>query len=197
MESNKLPIDFKYLIDLLSDDYDTECDNESDTSKETDMKKDCDYTDKMSFAGILDTLEVPDTPYNFPYEDYEIVGDTAEIERVINTCGFVNLDVADIVSTLSKEWGNYVTVGSAEGEGCIANALKDAIGKLPIEIKNTSNILFNIWMPMNLQSPMTEMKSMIDIINPLPSDINICWGCALDELLEGQQAKVTLIAASK
>lgn len=38
---------------------------------------------------------------------------------------------------------------------------------------------------------------MIDIINPLSSDIDICWGCAHDVSLEGQQAKVTLIAASK
>lgn len=152
---------------------------------------------KMNFAELLDTLEIPDTSYTFPYKDYEIVGDTAEIDRIINTCGFINLDVSDIVSTLSKESVNYVTVGSADDEGCIANALKVAIGKLPIEIGNVSKLLFNIWMPKNMPTPMTEMQSMIDIINPLSSDIDICWGCAHDESLEGQQAKVTLIAASK
>lgn len=151
----------------------------------------------MSFAELLDTLEVPDTPYKFPYKDYEIVGDTVEIDRVINTCGNINIDVADIESTLSKDAVNYVTIGSADGEGCIANALKGAIGKLPIEIGNTSKILFNIWMSKNMQSPMTEMKSMTDFIKSMPSDINICWGCAYDESLEVQQAKVSLIAASK
>ena len=161
------------------------------------MKTDLNKKDKTSFAKLIDSLGALDAPYIFPYEDYQIVGDTAEIDRIINTCGFINLGVSDIVSTLSKESVNYVTVGSADDEGCIANALKVAIGKLPIEIGNVSKLLFNIWMPKNMPTPMTEMQSMIDIINPLSYDIDICWGCAHDESLDGQQVKVTLIAASK
>lgn len=197
MKTNKLRIDYKYLFYLLSDDDDDECDDESNISKEIVMKDDNNKKVKVSFAEFPDVLEDIDTPYKFPYEDYEIVGDTTEIGWVINTDGFINLDVADIVSTLSKESVNYVTVGSADGEGCIANALKDAVSKLPIEIGNVSKLLFNIWMPKNMPSPMAEMQSMIDIINPLSSDIDICWGCAFDESLDGQQVKVTLIAASK
>lgn len=151
----------------------------------------------VDFTDLLDTYEFIEKPYRFPYENYMIIGDTAEIDKIISTCGFINIDIVDIESTLSKDEVNYVTIGSADGEGCIANALKGAIGKLPIEIGNTSKILFNIWMPKNMQSPMTEMKSMTDFIKSMPSDINICWGCAYDESLEVQQAKVSLIAASK
>lgn len=187
---------FSRLLDLLKSDN-LDKDDDYNFTKDTVMKNDRNKKGNMSFAELLDTLEVPETPYKFPYKDYEIVGDTVEIDRVINTCGNINIDVADIESTLSKDAVNYVTIGSADGEGCIANALKGAIGKLPIEIGNTSKILFNIWMSKNMQSPMTEMKSITDFIKSMPSDINICWGCAYDESLEVQQAKVSLIAASK
>lgn len=99
-----------------------------------------------------------DSPYKFPYEDYEIIGDAAEIDRIINTSGFININTMDIESTLSKESANYVTVGAADDEGCIANALKVAIGKLPIEIGNVSKLLFNLWMPKNMSTPMTEIN---------------------------------------
>lgn len=248
----------------------------------------------MSFAELLDTLEVPDTPYNFPYENYQIVGcnpsskkerlwiecvrligneigcvnlydyfinacqfldfndnavtvgvpsmryaneierkfldtvssaikctfgenatlyyetdihknnelfstefATIEIDRIINTCGFINLDVSDIVSTLSKKSVNYVTVGSAYGEGCIANALADAIDKLPIEMDCISKMLFQIWMPKDMPSPLNEMRIMTDSISSLSAYIDIIWGCAYDESLKEQHAKITLIAASK
>lgn len=151
----------------------------------------------MSFAELLDTLEVPEAPYEFPYEDYQIIGDTTEIDKIINTFSYVNLDVTDIISTLSKETVNYVTVGTADGYGSIANALKSAIDKLPIEIGNISSLLFNIWIPENFQSPMTEMELLSGFIKSMPSNMAICWGLSYDESLCEEQAKVTLIAVSK
>lgn len=151
----------------------------------------------VDFTDLLDTYEFIEKPYRFPYENYMIIGDTAEIDKIISTCGIINIDIVDIESTLSKDAVNYVTIGSADGEGCIANALKVAIGKLPIEIGNTSKILFNIWMPKNMPSIMNEKKIMTDYISSLSAYIDIIWGCAYDESLNGQQTKITLIAASK
>lgn len=248
----------------------------------------------MSFAELFDTLDVPYTPYKFPYENYQIVGcnpsskkerlwiecvrligneigcvnlydyfinacqfldfndnavnvgvpsmwyaneierkflnaissaikctfgknvtlyyevgihennelfstefATLEIDRIINTCGFINVNIVDIESTLSKDAVNYVTIGSADGEGCIANALTDAIDKLPIEMDRISKMLFQIWMPKDMPSPLNEMRIMTDSISSLSAYIDIIWGCAYDESLKEQHAKITLIAASK
>lgn len=54
-------------------------------------------------------------PYKFPYEEYRIIGDTVEIDKVINTCGFINIEVDDVRTALSKEKVNYVSTGVAEG----------------------------------------------------------------------------------
>ncbi len=136
--------------------------------------------------------------YKFPSEEYKIVGDISEIEKIINTCGFMNIDVSDLTSTLSKESINYVTVGYAEGPGFIANAFKDAWDKLPVENGGITDLLINIWVPKNTQSLWKEIGLMVDSFNLLPDDIDgIFWGCAWDESLNGHQAKVSLIAASK
>lgn len=137
-------------------------------------------------------------PYKFPYNDYKIIGDTAEIDKIINTCGYINIDVGDIEKTLSCETTNYVITGGAEGVGCIANALKDAVSKLPIAIDRIANLLFNIWVSKTMDSPLKELNSMTEFIRELPGDFNCFWGVAYDdESLNGQQAKITLIAASK
>ncbi|GFI38450.1 MULTISPECIES: hypothetical protein [Bacteroidales] len=148
---------------------------------------------------LLDSLAVEeaiqnDESYKFPYGNYKIIGDTGEIDRIINTCGVINVDIIDITSTLSTEADNYVAVGYAEGEGCIANAFKDAVGKLPAGMESISKMLSNIWISKGVEQQGNEMSALTDLIKCMSPDIDICWGFAWDESLEGQQAKATLIA---
>lgn len=187
---------FSRLLDFLKSDN-PDKDDDSNFTKDTVMEKDSNKKDNMSFAELLDTLEVSDTLYKFPYDNYKIIGDAAEIDKIITTCGFINLSVDDITSTLSSDTLNYVAVGTACGKGCIANALADAIDKLPIEMDCISKMLFQIWIPKDMPSPMNEMKIMTDSISSLSAYIDIIWGSAHDESLNGQQAKITLIATSK
>ena len=142
---------------------------------------------------------VADSPceYKFPYEDYIIIGDTTEIDKMYRIQGHINLDLADFLSTLSKDTSNYVSTGRADGQDCIVNALADALHNLPIEIDAISKLLFNVCTPKDMQSPMQEMKSMADFINVLSKDIDVIWGYAFDESMDGRQARVSLIAASK
>ena len=149
------------------------------------------------FKVLLDSLEPLKEQYKFPYEKYKIEGDTPEVDKIINTCGFINLGVSDITSTLSADTLNFITVGTACGKGCIANAIADAVDKLPIEMSCISKMLFQIWLPKDLPSPLNEMKIMTDSISSLSAYIDIIWGCAYDESLDAQQVRVTLIAASK
>lgn len=179
----------------------------SNFTKDTVMEKDDDKN--VSFTELLNTIEEHDTTnrfryedykiiYIFPYENYKIIGDTAEIDKIINAEGYINIDVRDIEKTLSNETTNYVITGSAEGTWCIVNALKDAISKLPIAIDRIADLLFNIWMPKTMDSPLKELNSMTDFIGELSGDFDCFWGVAYDdESLNGQQAKITLIAASK
>lgn len=160
------------------------------------MNEDKNKMEEMSFAELLDTLELPE-PYRFPCENYKIVGDIGEIDRVINTCGYINIDVRDIEETLSNETINYVSTGSAEGPECVANALKDAVSNLPIPFESISNVLLNVWTPEPNENTQCFLKEIIGFANKLPVDMGVFWGAAFDKSLKHQQAKVTLIAASR
>lgn len=157
------------------------------------MNEDKDKMKGMSFAELLDTLEAPE-PYRFPYENYKIIGDTGEIDRVIDSCGYINLDIPDISGTLSPDAVNYVSAGMASGEGAVADAFADAVGSLPVKLACISKMLFQIWLPRNADCRISELA---DMLRGMSADIDICWGIAYDELLAAQQAKVTLLAAGK
>lgn len=155
---------------------------------------------EVSLDELLDLLDEEYSPCEYkklPYEDYIIIGDTAEIDKMCMSKGYINLDIPDFLRTLSKDTVNYVSTGRAEGPDCVVNALADALHKLPIEIEAISKLLFNVWTPKVMQFHMNEMKSMADFINVLSMDIDIVWGFACDESMEGRQARVSLIAASK
>lgn len=151
----------------------------------------------MSFEEMLASLDINDEPYKFPCEEYDIIGDTTEIDKILYSAGIMNIDVRDIEETLSKETTNYVSTGRADGQDCIVNALADALHNLPIEIDAISELLINVWMPKDMWPPVQEMESMADFINVLSEDIDFIWGLALDESMDGRQARVSLIAASK
>lgn len=198
-EKKKLPISFSHLIELLaSEDDEDDDDSKNIVSKDSIMKED-DNKGEVSFAELMDLIDEADSPheYKFPYEDYIIIGDTAEIDKMYRSNGHINLDIPDFMSTLSKETVNYVSTGSADGPDCVVNALADALHKLPIEIDAISKLLFNVWTPKDMQSPMQEMKSVADFINVLSEDIDVVWGIACDGSMERRQARVSLIAASK
>lgn len=194
MESNKLPIDFKHLFDLLSDDED-ECDDKSYIRKKLDIKIHSNNNKKRSLSEWFDEYN---KPYNFPYENYKIVGDTTEIDKILYAKGHINIDVRDIEKSLSNETTNYISTGYTEGTGCIADALKDAVSKLPIATDRIADLLFNIWTAKTMDSPAKELQSMTEFLRELSVNIDCFWGIAYDdESLDVQQAKVTLIAASK
>ena len=75
----KSPAGFKHLLDLLSSD---DQDDETEINLTEDMKEPSDKKGDMSFAELLDLLEVDNTLFRFPYEDYKIIGDITEIEKI-------------------------------------------------------------------------------------------------------------------
>ena len=197
-QEKKSPFSFKHLFELLnSDDEDEDDDDSKDTVSIDAVMKEDDHKGEVSFAELLNLIDEEYSPceYKLPYEDYIIIGDTAEIDKMYMSNRSINLDI--LLNTLSKDTVNYVSTGRAEGPDCVVNALADALHKLPIEIEAISKLLFNVWTPKVMQFPMNEMKSMADFINVLSKDIDIVWGFACDESMEGRQARVSLIAASK
>lgn len=173
--------------DDLEDDWAKMTMNQIVTDKERDKN---DTTRCEDF--ITEFLKGPE-PYKFPYEDYQIIGDTTEIDKVIQTCGHINIDVADITSTLSTDTLNYVTVGIG---GNIEDALKQSVDNLPAITGQVGKMLFQILTSKEYKTYLSEIKSVTDFIGSFNNDIDVCWGFAYDETLT-DNIKVILIASIK
>lgn len=196
VRTKKSYINISELIKMLNSDDIEDQDNEAPVqSSGINMANE----DSNAFESFINREELQrlDEPYKFPYEQYKIIGDTAEIDKIFKASGYINIDIGDIESTLSKETINYVSTGKAGGPNCIVNALAEALDKLPIEINTISKLLYNIWTPKDMPPSLSEGASLADFFRVLPADIDIIWGIAFDESMKGQLARVSLIAASK
>lgn len=133
----------------------------------------------------------------FHAEDYHIVGDRAEIGRIARSQGFINIGMADIISTLSADSTNYITKVEAEGEDGVVRAMKEAVGKLPAGTEGTSRMLFDIRIPKQRDAKDFSLSSFAAYLNELGKNIDVIWGASFDESLGSGEARVTLIASEK
>lgn len=142
---------------------------------------------------ILVNLEKKQTLY-FPYEDYDIVGDTEEISRIIQIHGKVDISAEDIAHTLSKKAVNYVSVGCACGEGGLVAAIRQAINELPVTSDTVSKLLLYGWIAEDSDYEETDWSECSNYLDEVFPEIDICWGIACDGALDSWQVKMVLIA---
>ncbi len=129
-------------------------------------------------------------PFQFPYADFDIIGDISYIDKVIQTRGFINIGVDDVTSTLSTETVNYVTVATCDK---IADALEQSVENLPVTHNNIARMLLQILIP---DGHKPDISAMTEFFGKYNSDIDLFWGIAYDKSLT-DSISVILIASSK
>ena len=134
---------------------------------------------------------------SFPYDDYEIIGNTSDIDDILTNYGIINISTDDILATLNSSGTNYVTTGLSNG-GFALEALEDALKNLrDMTSCPIGKMLFNIWVNHeNAKLSATAMKSITDYVERELKGIDVIWGVAIDGSLDSK-IKVALIASSK
>lgn len=143
---------------------------------------------------ILVGLEKQQTLY-FPYDDYDIVGDTGAISRILQSHGRVYISAEDIAHTLSRKTVNYVSVGSACGKGGLVTAFRDAVNKLPVALETVSKLLLYSWISADFDCQETDWADLSNYVDEVFPVLEVCWGWACDEALNHGQVKMVLVAA--
>lgn len=123
-------------------------------------------------------------------EQFKIIGDRVEFEKIITSCGYINIDYRDVISYLSKGPANYVVTGYGD---LIAEALESAIGKLPFSATETASLLIQIFISDVRPTQVEEVRRMIEFINKMSSSVEVCFGVARDKALN-DKTKVILVA---
>lgn len=116
------------------------------------------------------------------------------ISDLITSPGYVNLDFADVKTTMENQGSALMGVGTANGENRTADATKKAISSplLEVSIDGAQQVLLNITGGPDLS--LFEAQDASDIVaQAATSDVNIIFGTSIDESL-GDEVRVTVIA---
>ncbi len=116
------------------------------------------------------------------------------ISDLITSPGYVNLDFADVKTTMQNQGSALMGVGTANGENRTAEATKKAISSplLEVSIDGAEQVLLNITGGPDLS--LFEAQDASDIVaQSATSDVNIIFGTSIDESL-GDEVRVTVIA---
>lgn len=116
------------------------------------------------------------------------------ITDLLTSIGEVNIDFADIKTTMSYKGNAYMGIGSAVGEKKIEEAVRQAIENPLTEnkIDGAKGVIFNV--KGNNTLSLMEINSAVSIINDKVSDdANMIFGTVIDDTL-GDRVQVTVIA---
>lgn len=131
----------------------------------------------------------------FKKADEILVHSVKGITDLIMMPGLVNLDFADVKTTMSKAGMAIMGIGSAHGENRAVEAAQRAISHPLLEdvsIKGAKGVLMNITSTSELT--MDEMTEASDrIYEEVGDDAEIIWGTVIDENM-GDEMRVTVIA---
>lgn len=116
------------------------------------------------------------------------------ITDLLTSVGEVNIDFADIKTTMSYRGKAYMGIGRASGEKKVEEAVKQAIENPLTEnkIDGAKGVIFNV--KGNNELSLMEINSAVAIINEKVSeDANIIFGTVIDENM-GEDVQATVIA---
>jgi cell division protein FtsZ len=131
----------------------------------------------------------------FMVADEVLVRAVKGIAELISKPGLVNLDFADVRTTMKHGGVSIIALGEGEGENraddAVHNALRNPL--IDVSIENAHNILVNVSGSENLQ--LCEAKRVVELIaEQVNPDAEIIYGALiLPELAE--KLRVTIIAS--
>ena len=118
------------------------------------------------------------------------------IAEIITIHGHVNLDFADVNTTLKDGGVAIMSRGMGKGEARINDAIKDALHSPLLnnnDVFSAKKILVNISYGESSPLMMEEMKTFHEFMSKFGNEIEVIWGAAVEEALE-DEVKITLLA---
>ncbi|MBQ9440580.1 MAG: cell division protein FtsZ [Paludibacteraceae bacterium] len=128
----------------------------------------------------------------------EVLSNAAKsIAEIITINGYINVDFADVYTTLKNGNIAIMNVGQASGENRVTKALDNALYSPLVssnDIKGAKKILFNLYCSHSAEIMPEEFSEIHEFMRKVGGKgIKVIWGITFDDEL-GESVKVTLIA---
>lgn len=119
------------------------------------------------------------------------------ISDIITKQGYINLDFADVKTTLKDGGVALISTGQASGEGRLTKAIR-AAKESPLlqdnEITDAKHLLFEICFSESNPITMAEIDEMNTFVESLNSEIEVIWGAMVEDNL-GDEVRIILLAS--
>lgn len=118
------------------------------------------------------------------------------IAEIVTIPGYINIDFADVETTMHDSKVAVMNTGYASGENRIKLAIEDALNSPIVNTKNITgarNVLLSFYCSHEHQIEMKEVEQINEFMNTVGENVEVIWGATFDDSL-GEQVKITLIA---
>ncbi len=118
------------------------------------------------------------------------------IAEIITVHGYVNLDFADVYTTLKDGGVAIMSRGVGTGKNRVEDAIRDALHSPLLnnnDVFSAKKILINLSFGEKNPLMMEEMNALHEFMSKFSRDIEVIWGAALEEDLT-DEVKITLLA---
>jgi cell division protein FtsZ len=135
----------------------------------------------------------------FEKADSTLTTAARSIAEIITIPGIINVDFADVNTTLKN--GGVATMNSGYGRGNrrVSQAFEEALNSPLLNNNNVFNakkILFNIYFSADKPLEGIEMNEITDFMSKFKiREIKLIWGTTIDNSLQNDEMKVTVLAA--
>lgn len=141
----------------------------------------------------------PDLDLNnaFAKADDVLTNAAKGIAEIVTIPGYINIDFADVETTMQNSRVAVMNTGYAAGENRIKNAIEDALNSPIVNTRNISgarNILLSLYCSNEHQISMKEVEQINEFMETVGDKVQeVIWGATYDDTL-GDKVKITLIA---
>ncbi len=170
------------------------------------MQQALDGIEKMSpYLDSLLVIRNDQIPVVFPnakFSEFTKLADavlanaTASIVEIITKLGYINVDFADVYTTLRGGGRTIINFGQAEGERRVTraiNAAKNTPLLFKYEVEKTSKMLIVIYTSRTNELSSKETVEIKEFMQTLDPNIDFIWGAFFDDSL-GDDIKITMLA---
>ena len=119
------------------------------------------------------------------------------ISDIINRPGYVNLDFADVTTTLKDSGVALISTGEAEGEGRVTQSINQAVASpllLDNDISRAKHLLFEICFSHQHPVTMKEIAELNEFIAHINPNIKVIWGAMFDDSL-GEKVRMIILSS--
>lgn len=135
----------------------------------------------------------------FAKADDTLLTAARSISELITKKGHIDVDFADVDTTLRDGGSAIISTGYGEGERRVSKAIEDALNSPLLknrDIMGSKKLLFNLSYSREADDAflMEEANELTEFVTGIDPGVDVIWGLAFDESL-GNKVKITILAA--